>query len=139
MEETPLEASETPLEKLREAPSDDGDGGDDGDDGDDVGAPSTSPLLTYPGFEPVTMYDEDDLDTASIFVLLAPRGLAKGGPEDAAARAFVWVGGGADRADGAEACAARVAETFGEQCVVRVENEGSESEAFWEAFEAGQA
>ncbi len=139
MEETPLEAeaSETPLEKLREAPSDDG------DDDDGVGAPSTSPLLTYPGFEPVTMYDEDDLDTASIFVLLAPRGLAKGGPEDAAARcAFVWVGGGADCAIadcGAEACAARVAETFGEQCVVRVENEGSESEAFWEAFEAGQA
>ena len=134
MEETRArEASETPLEKLREAP-----------DGDDVGAPSTSPLLTYPGFEPVTMYDEDDLDTASIFVLLAgKRGLAKGGPEDAAARcAFVWVGGGADCAIadcGAEACAARVAETFGEQCVVRVENEGSESEAFWEAFEAGQA
>jgi hypothetical protein len=115
---------------VREAPS---------DDGDDVGAPSTSPLLTYPGFEPVTMYDEDDLDTASIFVLLAPRGPAKGGPEDAAARAFAWVGGEADRAGGAEACAARVAETFGERCVVRVENEGSESEAFWEAFEAGQA
>ena len=130
MEETPLEASETPLEEVREAPS---------DDGDDVGAPSTSPLLTYPGFEPVTMYDEDDLDTASIFVLLAPRGPAKGGPEDAAARAFAWVGGEADRAGGAEACAARVAETFGERCVVRVENEGSESEAFWEAFEAGQA
>ena len=134
MEETRVASETQNLEKLREAPSDDGDD----DDDDEL---KKSPLLTYPGFEPVTMYDEDDLDPASIFVLLAPRGLglAKGGPEDASARAFVWVGGGADRGGGAEACAARVAETFGEQCVVRVENEGSESEAFWEAFEAGQA
>jgi hypothetical protein len=134
MEETRVASETQNLEKLREAPSDDGDD----DDDDEL---KKSPLLTYPGFEPVTMYDEDDLDPASIFVLLAPRGLglAKGGPEDASARAFVWVGGGADRGGGAEAWAARGAGTFGEQCVVRVENEGSESEAFWEAFEAGQA
>ena len=51
------------------------------------------------------MYDEDDLDTASIFVLLAPRGseLAKRPGERVGAR--VCVGRGADRGGGAEACA----------------------------------
>ena len=103
-----------------------------------------SALLTYPGFEPVTMYDEDDLDAASIFVLLA------GGGDEAATGGTVsrvWIGAGVD--DGghaatfgarvAEECAARIAESFGETHVLCVENEGNESEAFWKAFEAGQA
>ena len=67
------------------------------DDDDEL---KKSPLPTYPGFEPVTMYDEDDLDTASIFVLLAPtraRATGKRRPGSASARAFVWVGGGSRR------------------------------------------
>ena len=117
--------------------------------------PRSISLLTYPEFDPVTIYDEDDLDPASVLVLLAGR--AAEAAADGAARvenvenvenvSRVWIGRGVD--DGgharvfgarlAEEVAARIAETFGETHVVRVENEGNESEAFWEAFEAGQA
>ena len=104
-------------------------------------------LVTYPGFDPVTMYDEDDLDPECVFVLLASKheGDKKKGEKNTFV-SYVWIGRGVD--DGgdadvfgarvAEECAARVAETFGETHAVRVEREGNESEAFWEHFEAGQ-
>lgn len=108
-------------------------------------------LVTYPGFDPVTMYDEDDLDPACVFVLLASKheGDKKKGEKGDKNTfvSYVWIGRGVD--DGghadvfgarvAEECAARIAETFGETHAVRVEREGNESEAFWEHFEAGQA
>ena len=109
-------------------------------------------LVTYPGFDPVTMYDEDDLDSACVFVLVALKHEAQSsmdpprGVEKEKLVSFVWIGRGVD--DGghadvfgarvAEECAARIAETFGETHSVRVEREGNESEAFWEHFEAGQ-
>lgn len=98
------------------------------------------------------MYDEDDLDSACVFVLLALKYPLKSpmdqprGVEKEKLVSYVWIGRGAD--DGgaadvfgsrvAEECAARVAETFWETHSVRVEREGNESEAFWEHFEAGQ-
>jgi protein-tyrosine phosphatase len=108
-------------------------------------------LVTYPGFDPVTMYDEDDLDSACVFVLVALKHKAQSSmdpPREVLEKfvSFVWIGRGVD--DGghadvfgarvAEECAARIAETFGETHSVRVEREGNESEAFWEHFEAGQ-
>jgi hypothetical protein len=98
------------------------------------------------------MYDEDDLDSACVFVLVALKHEAQSsmdpprGVEKEKLVSFVWIGRGVD--DGghadvfgarvAEECAARIAETFGETHSVRVEREGNESEAFWEHFEAGQ-
>lgn len=109
-------------------------------------------LVTYPGFDPVTMYDEDDLDSACVFVLLALKHKAQSpmdpsrGVEKEKLVSFVWIGRGVDDGGHAdvfgarvgEECAARIAETFGETHSVRVEREGNESEAFWEHFEAGQ-
>ena len=118
MEETRVASETQNLEKLREAPSDDGDD----DDDDEL---KKSPLLTYPGFEPVTMYDEDDLDPASIFVLLAPRGLglAKGGPEDASARRLCGSGGGGWRRRRAGVRRPRRRDVRGAVCRARRERE----------------
>lgn len=111
-------------------------------------------LLEYPAFEPMGVYDVDDLDPQGVFILLvAEDGSADGGPggrEEGAAAAtslFVWIGADADDeldlGDDVNAAGGRI----GEECAmkhgvvgrhdVRVELEGSESAEFWEAFEAG--
>ena len=98
-------------------------------------------LLTYPSFEEVTMYDEDDLDESGVFVLLAH--------PSSSFQSFVWLGNECDCGGHALVFGGRVAEdaweraveVFGEAyrgSVMQVELEGKESHGFWEAFEAGQ-
>jgi protein-tyrosine phosphatase len=114
----------------------------------DSEVPSSRPrLFAYPSLDPVTMYDEEDLDSARIFLVLVS-GPADGGKKNRSA-SRLWIGrdvdvGGCALAFGgrvAEECLERVAETLGEAHrprAVEVELEGKESNAFWEAFEAGQ-
>ena len=106
-----------------EASDDDGDGGDD--------APR---LREYPSLERLGMYDEDDLDTDGVFVLVRP-------PKTV----HVWIGAGGDTGGedpdvfggrAGEECATRLGFAGGHR--VHVEREGGESAEFWDAFEAGQ-
>ncbi len=82
------------------------------------------------------VYDSDDLMPDAVF-LLAQRGAGKGAPT----RAFLWLGGSA-AADVAAAVASGEAATkalafLGGSGGVAVENDGAESDAFWDLFEAG--
>lgn len=98
-------------------------------------------LLTYPEFDFVTMYDEDDLTESGVFVLLAPPGSNLG--------SFVWLGekcehGGRALVFGGrvlEESVERVVETWGDTYrprSINVELGGKETQQFWETFEAGQ-
>ena len=109
-------------------------------------------LLEYPAFEPMGVYDVDDLDPQGVFILLAAEdedGAADGGGREgtSASKIYVWIG--ADAGDELELGDNRAGAggRRGEECGlelgvegghdVRVEVEGRESAAFWEAFEEG--
>ena len=89
------------------------------------------------------MFDVDDLDPGCVFVLCVPQTKDCGG----GSAIYVWIGGDAgdklELGDNLDKAGGRI----GEECVmklgvqdvhgVHVEMEGSESTAFWEAFEEG--
>ena len=128
----PTGRSEETKEDVRDEANDDDD---DDDDDDDGGGDGDAPrLCEYPSLERLGMYDEDDLDTDGIFVLVRP-------PKTV----HVWIGAGSDTGGedpdvfggrAGEECATRLGFAGGHR--VHVEREGGESAEFWDAFEAGQ-
>ena len=97
-------------------------------------------LLDYPAMDVLGVYDEDDLDSSGVFILV----------ERGEKSLRVWVGEDATQGDAwidgedVEVAAERIGRACAKKlelmdaCEITLEREGNESDAFWEAFEAGQ-
>lgn len=123
-----------PAARSEEARRDEEDVRDEASDDDEDGGDDAPRLREYPSLERLGMYDEDDLDTDGVFVLVRP-------PKTV----HVWIGAGGDTGGedpdvfggrAGEECATRLGFAGGHR--VHVEREGGESAEFWDAFEAGQ-